>query len=132
VKLSFYVEGLPNFRKPDTLNKSNLVFKKGKKVSTITDPAVLVSAGAAAVSAICALLAFLFSRKLSRRDMVDLLKIEILQVVSSVQGRDAWIKTAALSKMYDGGGVGPRTDRLAGLLGSKYQKKNGYGLSLLL
>ncbi|MCY4554120.1 MAG: hypothetical protein OXC79_10645 [Candidatus Poribacteria bacterium] len=103
-------------------------------IANLKDSALL-SAWASVISAICALLTFmlyLFSRKLSRRDMVDLLKIEILQVVSSVQGRDAWIKTAALSKMYDGGGVGPRTDRLAGLLGSKYQKKNGYGLSLLL
>ena len=94
-------------------------------IANLKDSALL-SAWAAVISAICALFTFmvyLFSRKLSRRDMVDLLKIEILQVVSSVQGRDAWIKTAALSKMYDGGGVGPRTDRLAGLLGSKYQKK---------
>ena len=49
------------------------------------DTAVLVSAGAATISATCALLTFLFSRKLSRRDMVDILKIEILRVVSSVQ-----------------------------------------------
>ena len=80
--------------------------------------AVLVSAGAAAISAIFAGLAFLFSRKLSRRDMVDILKVEILQVVSSVQGRKAWIETVELSKIVDSQGIaGPRADRLAGLLG---------------
>ena len=53
--------------------------------------------------------------------MVDTLKLEILQVVSTVQGREAWIKTATLSKMYDGGSVGPRMDSLAGLLGIMYR-----------
>ena len=55
--------------------------------------------------------------------MVDILKLEILQVVSTVQGRDAWIKMVAISQMYEGGGGGPRMDRLAGLLGVIYQSK---------
>ena len=46
-------------------------------VAHLNDP-VRVSTLAAAVSAVCALLTFLFSRKRSRRDMVDILKIEIL------------------------------------------------------
>ena len=88
-----------------------------------SDTAVIVSAMAAAISAFCALLSFLFSRKLSRREMVDIIKVEILRVVSSVQGRDAWVKIATISKTYEGGGVGPRVDSLAKLLdGKKYKK----------
>ena len=78
------------------------------------------SAWAAVVSAFFAGLAFLSSRRLSRRDMVDILKVEILRVVSSVQGRDAWTETVNLSIQVDGG---PRVGRLAGLLGSKYKKR---------
>ena len=55
--------------------------------------------------------------------MVDILKIEILRVVSSVQGRDLWLKMVALSKEFEGGGIGPRADSLADLLGSKYKRK---------
>ena len=55
--------------------------------------------------------------------MIDILKLEILQVVSTVEGREAWIKMATVSRMYEGGGVGPRIDRLAGLLGVMYQSK---------
>ena len=44
---------------------------------------LLFSTGAAVISAICAYLA----RKPSRRDMVDTLKLEILRVVSTLEGQ---------------------------------------------
>ena len=87
------------------------------------DAAVLVSAGAAAISAFFAGLAFLFSKRVSRREMVDTLKLEILLLVSVVEGREAWIEMVNTSKIYEGGGVGPRVNRLAGLLGVIYQSK---------
>ena len=89
----------------------------------LSNPAVLLSIGAATVSAICALLTFLFSRKLSRRDMVDTLKIEILRVVSSVQGKEVWITTHRKHLMDTGGRSGPTANTLVGLLGRKYKKK---------
>ena len=85
--------------------------------------ALLISAGAAAISAISALLAFLFLRKLSRRDMVDILKIEILRVVSSVQGREIWIKHHRRYLMHTGGHSGPTARTLVELLGRKYKKE---------
>ena len=45
--------------------------------------AVIFSAGAAGISAFFAGLAFLFSRRGSRQEIVDILKLEILQVVST-------------------------------------------------
>ena len=83
-----------------------------------------MSAAAAALSALCALFSFLFSllsRRTSRREIVDTLKLEILQVVSTVQGRQGWIKIIQVSTTLEGGGVGPRMDRLAGLLGIMYK-----------
>ena len=94
-----------------------------KIVESLNDP-VYVSAAAAALSALCALLTFLFallSRRVSRREMVDTLKLEILLLVSVVEGKEAWIKMVNISKRYEGGGVGPRIDRLAGLLGVMYK-----------
>ena len=91
--------------------------------TVFNDFAVLVSAGAAAISAISALLAFLFSKKLSRRDMVDTLKIEILRLVSSVQGREVWIKYHRYYLTHTGGRSGPTARTLAGLLGRKYKKE---------
>ena len=89
-----------------------------------TDAAVLVSAGAAAISAVCALLTFLFSRRKSRREMVDVLKVEILQVVASVQGRIVWIETVRFSAYHEGGGIGANTQSLAKLLPRKYRRKS--------
>ncbi|MDE0397687.1 MAG: hypothetical protein OXL96_07795 [Candidatus Poribacteria bacterium] len=93
-----------------------------ENVTILTQTAVFISTAAAAISALFAGLAFLFSRRVSRREMVDILKMEILQVVSTVQGREGWLQVVAISRMYDGG-AGPRIDRLAGLLGGMYQSK---------
>lgn len=73
-----------------------------ENTAIFNDAAVLVSAGAAAISALCAFLTFLFSRRMSRRDMVDILKIEILETVSSVQGRSAWGTAAKTSQILEG------------------------------
>ena len=94
-----------------------------ENVTTLVHATVLISAAAAAISAFFAGLAFLFSKRVSRRDMVDTLKLEILLLVSVVEGREAWITMVNISKRYEGGGVGPRIDRLAGLLGVMYQSK---------
>ena len=82
------------------------------------DAAVLVSAGAAAVSAICAYL----SRKLSRRDMVDTLKLEILQMVYTTEGRNRWVDMVHNSEVYEDY-FGPNPESLAVLLPRKYRKK---------
>ena len=89
--------------------------------TVFNDVALLVSVGAA-ISAMSALLAFLYSSKLSRRDMVDILKIEILRVVSSVQGREVWIKHHRYYLTSTGFRSGPTARTLAGLLGRKYKK----------
>lgn len=94
-----------------------------ENVTTLAHTAVFISAVAAAISAFFVGLAFLFSRRVSRRERVDILKLETLQVVSTVQGREAWIKIVTISRMYEGGGVGPRMESLAGLLGIMYQSK---------
>lgn len=59
----------------------------------LNDP-VHVSTTAAALSALCALLTFLFSRRLSVREKVDILKAEILRVGSVVDDRQEWIGIA--------------------------------------
>ena len=91
------------------------------------DAAVLVSAGAAAVSAICAYL----SRKPSRRDMVDTLKLEIMQMVYTTEGRNRWVNMVHNSEVYDDY-FGPNPESLAVLLSPKYQKKSGSISSFLL
>ena len=99
----------------------------GKIVEYLNDP-VRVSALAAAVSAFCALLTFLFSRKPSRRDMVDILKVEILQVVSSAQGKDIWTKMVSISGAYEDGVSGIRVDGIASLLSRNVENKFMYTL----
>ncbi len=85
-------------------------------VAFFNDP-VRVSTTAAAISALTALLTYLSSKKLSRRDMVDILKVEILEVVSSAHGRNAWFKMLSISGSSENGVTGVRADGIAGLLG---------------
>lgn len=85
----------------------------------LNQAAPFISAIAAVFSAAAAVLAVWFSRRLSTRDRIDILKGEILELVSSQQGREAWIKTKDLSILGYGG---PRSRDLARLLKRKYQK----------
>ena len=94
-----------------------------KIVESLNDP-VYVSAAAAALSALCALLTFLFSRRLSARERVDILKAEILRVVSVVDDRQEWIGDSdSISTKLTAGVLDPDVRRLAGLLGAKYKRK---------
>ena len=54
---------------------------------------------------------------------IDILKDEIYQLVSSEKGRNDWQLMVVNSTIHEGGGVGPRVDTLAILLGRKYRKK---------
>lgn len=81
-----------------------------KIVGSLSDP-IYVSAAAAVLSAICALLTFLFSRRLSARERVDILKAEILRVVSVVDDRQEWIGIATVSRQVDGRGIEPDVRR---------------------
>lgn len=81
-----------------------------------------VSAFAAGISAICALITlvvYLFSRQLSRREMLDLVKVDILEVVSNAQAYELWKQTMALSAMLHGL---PKVKELADFLAAKESK----------
>ena len=78
---------------------------------------LLFSTGAALVSAYCAYL----SRKSSRRDMVDTLKLEILRLVSTIEGRNRWRNTVKES-YHENSQIGASIGALVGLLGHDYQE----------
>ena len=79
---------------------------------------ILFSTGAALVSAYCAYL----SRKPSRRDMVDTLKLEILRLVSTIEGRNKW-RNAVKESYHENGQIGASIRVLTGLLGPDYQEE---------
>ena len=91
-------------------------------VAHFNNPA-LVAAWAAVVSAFFAGLVFLSSRRPSTREKIDILKAEILRVVSVVDDRQQWIAVATISRQVEGWGIGPDIRRLAGLLGAMYKRK---------
>ena len=99
-------------------------------MGVVNDPAVIVSAAAAMISAFFAGLTFMFSRKMSRRDKIDHLKIEILQIVSNAQGRSAWIRTLDELQRFDADGDvrTVRVDALVGLLSHRYHKSKWFRL----
>ena len=79
---------------------------------------------AAAISASCAfltLLIYMFSKRPSRREMVDILKFEILRVVSTLEGQKIWNSTVEESYR-NNRSIGVSIVDLAGLLGKDYQK----------
>lgn len=63
----------------------------------------------------------------TRRDRVDELKFELLRVVSTVKGREDWMKAIELYKI-QGDADGINVKDLSNLLRSKYQKKKWYEL----
>ena len=79
---------------------------------------------AAAISASCAFLTlfiYMFSKRPSRREMVDILKFEILRLVSTLEGRKIWNDTVEKSYRKNGS-IGVSLEDLAGLLGTDYQE----------
>ena len=77
---------------------------------------VLWSAVAACISAFFAGLTVYFTYRKTTRQMIDITKADILVLTSGVQGRESWKATSNLSQEFEGGNIGPRTDRLAKLL----------------
>ena len=94
--------------------------------TNFNDAVVLVSASAA-VSAFFAGLDFLSSRRLSTREIFDILKAEILRVVSIVHDREEWIATGMFSQCTEGDGIGPNVRHFAGFLGATYKQKREAG-----
>ena len=83
--------------------------------------APIISAIAAACSATAAIIAVWFSRQISTRERLDILKAEILSVVSSPPGKDAWKATMRLSVLNHGAVL---SGDLAKVLKRKYRKGN--------
>ena len=97
-------------------------------VAVVKNPA-FVSAAAAVVSAIFAGLAFMFSRKPSRRDVVDTLKIEILRLVYTTDGRNSWVDVVHNSEVYEDY-FGPNPESLVVLLPHEYRGEEWISLIL--
>ena len=87
-----------------------------EEIVTCFNNPVWVSTFAAAVSAICALLTFLFSRKHSRRDRVDILKLIILEMVCLKDGKEIWQHIVKFSTVFEGKGAGPKVGTLAEMI----------------
>ena len=85
------------------------------------DTAAIFSAGAAVLSAFFAGLAFLFSRKLSTRERIDILKAEILRVVSTIEGKKQWGE-ALMKSRSDNGHIAANIEVVVPLLCAKYKK----------
>ena len=86
------------------------------------NPMALVSVASATVIAICAVLSLWFSRKVAEQRRVDILKMEVLKIVCTVEGQKIWKTAVYVSQMYEGHGLGPKTERLAELLSVKNPK----------
>lgn len=94
----------------------------------------LIGALAAAVVAIIAVLKFIASRKkierlkgvvpeqITKREMINRIKDDVLILISSVEGRAIWQKTVFISQKYQGNGKGPKVGTLAELLAVKDSK----------
>lgn len=91
-----------------------------------------INAFAPIINAITVLLSFGFViwttcfRK-TRRNRIDELKVEVLEVVSTVKGHEDWIAAMGLSEIQGDAGIVNVKD-LSNLLRSKYQKKKWYEL----
>lgn len=85
----------------------------------------LFSAVAACISAIFAGLAIYLTTKKSTREMIDIVKADILVLTTDAESRKLWQKIFVMSQQLEGGGIGPRTDRLAEFLATKRVKRKG-------
>lgn len=83
----------------------------------------LWSAVAACISAFFAGLTIYFTNKKSTREMIDIVKADILVLTSDLDGRRIWKETSDRSQQLEGGGRGPRIQRFADLLATKRKKK---------
>ena len=84
---------------------------------------VTISAIAAAISAATALISVLYSLKKSRRQLLDELKVVVLEYVSSVQGQQKWRETMDLHETEE---TKVSVIHLLTLLDKKYHKKKWY------
>ena len=90
--------------------------------------AACISAVAACISAFFAALTVYLRNQKSTREMIDIVKADILVFTSEADGRKAWKEISTLSQTLEGEGIGPRIHRLAELLaieriGKKSDKK---------
>ena len=74
------------------------------------------SAIAAFASAFFAGLTFCFTRRLSTREKLEIVKVDILVFTAGAERRSVWVKTSQVSQEFEGGGIGPKVERLADLL----------------
>ena len=78
-----------------------------------------LAVGAAITSAVCAWFAYRHSLKLSTRDKIDLLKADILQVVSPIEGKRLWAD--AIMKSYrENGNIAAKVECVAPFLESDH------------
>ena len=85
--------------------------------------AVAISAIAAGISAATALISVIFSLKKSRRQLLDELKVAVLEFVSNAQGRQTWKETMDLNETESSK---IPVIHLFKLLDRKYQRKKWY------
>ena len=86
--------------------------------------ALIISACAAAFSAFTALLSFVYSRKRSRQDMLDQLKMEIIVLVSSRDSKyDEYMDWIESLKHPYSVPIAYKSKELAKLLGPQFEKK---------
>ena len=101
-------------------------------IKTLEPHATTISAGSAFFSALAVLISTGFIiwttcfRK-TRRDKIDDLKLEVLEVVSTVKGHEDWVKAMDLSENKGRAGIVKIMD-LTHLLGKNYQKQRWYKL----
>ena len=82
-----------------------------------------LAVGAAIVSAACAFLAYRQSKVLSTREKIDILKAEILQVISTIEGRKQW-EASLMASYRENGNIAANIEVVVPLFESKYDDDN--------
>lgn len=85
----------------------------------------LLSAGAACISAFFAGLTTYLTTKKSTREMIDIVKADILVLTAGVESRELWQEIFVTSQQLEGGGIAAQTDRLAEFLAAKRKNRKG-------